>query len=131
MEDNKEIVVDDLKTPSITQETPKLFSLKNIFKPTSKNMIILGMSLKIMGVGIVTLSTAVIPMAALITTSTIIIIKYGIIMNVFGILAGGLGEALILFTKEEPLSSLVRAAEDIQLTKQEDKIQISHDSEQS
>jgi len=124
MEENKNItgVIDNLNTPSITKETPTLFSLKNIFKPSSKSVIILGMTMKIIGVGIVTLSTIILPMAALVTTSTLLIIKYGIIMNIFGIILGGLGEAIILFTKEEPLSSLIRAAEDIKVTKQEDII---------
>lgn len=105
--------------PSITKESPVLFSFKNIFKPSSKASIILGMSLKVIGIGIVTLSTIVLPMASLVTASTLLIIKYGILMNIFGIILGAVGEAIILFTKEEPLSALLRAAEDIK----EDKVE--------
>ena len=109
-------VIDDLNTPSITKEDPIMFSIKNIFKPSSKSIIIIGMTMKIIGIGIVTLSTIVLPLAALATTATLLIIKYGVLMNIFGIVLGGVGEALILFTKEEPLSTLLRAAEDVQLT---------------
>lgn len=123
MEDkNQTGVIDNLNTPSITKEAPILFSFKNVFKPTSKNAVILGMTMKVIGIGVVTLSTIVLPLAALTTTATLIIIKYGILMNVFGIILGGLGEAIILFTKEEPISSLIRAAEDIKIDKIEDKL---------
>ena len=89
-------IIDDIKAPSIVETKPE-FSIHNIFKPTPKSRIIAGMIMKSLGITILG--------AAFATTN----------LWVFGtgILLGGLGELLILLSKEEPLSALQRAAEDM------------------
>lgn len=89
-------VIDNLNTPSITDETP-LFSLKNYFKPTSKNVLILGDILVSLG--------ALIGASAIAALSTY--------SAVTGMVVSGLGIILQRLTKEEPVSTISRAVEDI------------------
>lgn len=91
-------VIDNLNTPSLTDETP-LFSLKNYFKPTSKNFLVLGDILLSLG-GLVSASA----IAALSTPVAIV-----------GMVISGLGVILQRLTKEEPVSTIARAVEDIKV----------------
>lgn len=91
-------IIDNLNTPSKTEETP-LFSLRNYFKPTSKNVLILGDILVALGGLIGTAS-----IAALSTTFAIT-----------GLIISGLGIILQRLTKEEPISTIERAVEDIKV----------------
>ena len=109
MEENKNItgVIDNLNTPSKTDETP-LFSLKNYFKPTSKNFLVLGDILVSLG--------ALVGASAIAALSTPIAVT--------GMVISGLGIILQRLTKEEPTSTIARAVEDIQV----DEIDKTNDS---
>ena len=98
--ENKNItgVIDNLNTPSKTDETP-LFSLKNYFKPTSKNVTVLGDILVSLG--------ALVGASAIAALSTPIAIA--------GMVISGLGIILQRLTKEEPISTIGRAVEDIKV----------------
>lgn len=92
----------DLSLVSATQTEP-MFKLSNVFKPSSRNMIILGTMIKLIAAGIVTTS------AALFTSDVPLAIK----ITVGAVIFGAMGEALILFSKEEPVATLLKASEDI------------------
>jgi hypothetical protein len=100
--------LDELKTPSITEKEP-MFQFKNLFKPTSKNAVILGTMMKLISVGIVTASTSLLLSDA----------KTAMWIIFAAVIFGALGEGLIMFTKEASISSLFRAAEDIKLNPQQ------------
>lgn len=91
-----EPTLDDLKTPSVTEKEP-LFSFQNFFRPTSKNVTIWATTIKGICVAI--------GISAFATESKWIFLGATIV--------GGLAEAFIYFTKEEPVSTITRAVEDI------------------
>ena len=53
--------IDDLKTPSITEINPT-YSIHNIFKPTPKSKIIIGMMFKIVSIGLMALGSTLLAM---------------------------------------------------------------------
>lgn len=114
------------EVPSIPETNPDL-ALSNVFKPTPKKRIILGMIMKIVGIGFVTLGGTLLAMVALISDMSKTLLVLGILLNISGLLGGAIGEAIILFSEEKPVSSLFRAAEQIQLNPTQ--ITISSDSQ--
>ena len=109
MEDkNKTGIIDNLNTPSVLDTTP-LFSIKNYFKPTPKNFLVLGDILVSLG--------ALIGASAIAASATPVAIA--------GMVVSGLGIILQRLTKEEPVSTIARAVEDIHV----DQVEQAHATE--
>jgi hypothetical protein len=104
--------------PSIPETQPEL-SVSNIFKPTPKVRVIQGMSMKIISIGLVALGGTLLAMVTVVPDLQHTLLFSGIILNIVGLIGGAIGESIILFTKEEPVSSLFRAAEEIKLNPQQ------------
>lgn len=106
MQEDKNVVgvLDNLNTPSVTEENP-LFSLNNFFKPTSRNIQIAGTVIKSVCASIVMFAATL-----LVSNPTL-----AIGLTIGAVIIGGLGEALQLFTKEEPVSTILRAKEDLNI----------------
>lgn len=81
---------------SILDTTP-IFSIKNYFKPTPKNILILG--------------DILISLGGLVTTSALAALSVHV--GIAGMVLSGLGLILQRLTKEESASTIVQAIEDI------------------
>ena len=77
-----------------------MFQFANFFKPTSKNITLLGLAMR---------GSAVTILASSFSTQS---------MKVFivGLIIGFLGELVVLYSKQDPIETIVKATEDIQQT---------------
>lgn len=91
-----------MKIESEVKEEP-LFSFKNAFKPTTKNIQIV--SLAVRGTCVTLLANAV-----LIATTNF---QLACIVGLIAIIGGFLAELFLLLTREKPIDSLVEAALDV------------------
>lgn len=83
-------------------KTPPLFSLRNFFRPTSKNV----------------LSWSTIAKGLAVTGAATSFATANAYIFIICLIIGGIADALILFTGEQPVDTVVQAIENIQ----EDKV---------
>lgn len=80
-----------------------MFSPKNFFKPTSKNVQLWGLATKGVCIGIVGFA-----LSLLATNVTL-----AVVLSIGALIVGGIAEVVILFTREKPVDTLVQAVTDL------------------
>ena len=77
-----------------------MFQFSNFFKPTTKNVTLLGLAMRASAISI---------LASSFSSQSIKVFAVGLII-------GFVGEFIVLLSKEDPIETIVKAAEDIQQT---------------
>ena len=86
----------------MSQIKEPMFQLSNFFKPTTKNVTLLGLAMR---------ASALTILASAFSTQSLKIFIAGVVI-------GFLGELIVLSSKEDPIATIVKAAEDIEQTSQ-------------
>ena len=84
----------------MSQIKEPMFQLSNFFKPTTKNVTLLGLAMR----------------ASALTILASAFASQSLKIFIGGVVIGFLGELIVLSSKEDPIETIVKAAEDIQQT---------------